>query len=803
MIISYPFFGSKNLRERLRYRTFKNVLLPTRNIFMIRIWDFVRYVTLSMIPCTAVLLVNLFLPISADAQLWGRAQRQQQSSHERILPPENTYATPQRGPVNVEPSPEISNSAQNTSVKTFDQFDVFPAKSDLRTPNGGISASAAIVNLSIQDIVEGIGARSLNQRYNQWRSYLAGVMRNTDGVRSGSEINGLGRLSWFKSIMADPLKGAGEADEFTRYVHVNLCLGRLGFCKALKKVASRMDIDDSGIRIPEYFSGSDSTKALASLEKALVDTLLSHGRAIAPLSQDQLKLISNYAHRILTIEASVGHTVSMRGSGKQQILAMQAIDQSAMYQGLEDLSLLMDPIFIKAIDSIKDENSELTYEGVTGTISKIIETQAGIILIGGRNPNLYDIEKMPNVCCIIDLGGNDTYVEGAVNLKRPVLGILDLHGDDVYRGSLPGIQGSCILGISLLVDVEGDDKYVAKHHAQASAMGGACALIDYDGNDSYDGVRRLQGTAVCGIGILVDRRGNDRYHAAMWSQGMGQPLGCGILEDCTGDDTYYTGGMYFDSYPDTPGYEGWGQGLGTGIRGVAAGGIGMLLEGEGDDRYEYDYIAHGGGYWMGLGFLRDFAGNDIHQGSTSVMWDGSPRREPKFQRFSSGFGCHYAAGFFFEDTGNDTYWASIMSEGFAWDCGVAFLYDHAGDDTITGAGSGNQGQGAQASLGVLVNFAGNDTYKGSSQGYASGNITYHDLPNCGGNFSFLFDYGGTDVYGCRARNNASIRRGTNGGFLTDRPTKAELAEAEAAKAKAEAEAKANTAQAQQTAPIQR
>lgn len=739
---------------------------------MIQELVFVRKNFFSLFLCLAVGLI-FSMPDSVSGQWWGRQQQMQ--NNQRILPAENTYSSGQAASNEVEPTPVIEGSAQNTFFKTFPEYDVFKASDASRLPFGGMLGSEAIVNLSIHDVVEGISSRGLNQRYNQWRSYLAGVLKNTEGVRSGSELNGLGRLTWYKNIMADPLKGAGEADEFTRGLHLNLCTGRAGFCKGLKRIAERMDVNGAGIRVPGPWSGDESaSKALNALEKALVDAHLCHGRAIAPLSQDQLKLVSTYADRILTVEASVGHTVSMRGSAKQQILAMQNIDQGALYEGLADLSLAMDANFIRALDGMeKDEDPALTMEGVTGPIAKIIETQAGIILVGGRGQNVYEIEKMKNVCAIVDLGGDDTYVDGAVNLERPVLVILDIHGDDTYKGSLPGIQGSCILGLSLLVDAEGNDTYKAKNHAQGSAIGGACALVDYDGNDSYDGVRRLQGTAVCGLGILIDRRGNDRYHAAMWSQGMGQTLGCGVLEDCTGDDIYYTGGLYYDSYPETPGYEGWGQGLGTGIRGVSAGGIGVLLEGEGDDSYEFDYIAHGGGYWMGLGFFRDFAGNDKHEGGTSVMWDGSPRRESKFQRFSSGFGCHYAAGFFFEDAGSDTYWASIMSQGFAWDCGTTFFYDFGGDDTITGAGSGNQGQGAQASIGVMVNFTGDDVYKGSSQGYASGNITYHDLPNCGGNFSFLLDYGGNDTYGCRAKNNSSTRRGTSGGFLIDRPTKAE------------------------------
>lgn len=714
----------------------------------------------------------------AEGQLWGRFQQSN-----RILPEENTYSSSRAVQTKVEPTPEIKGASQNTYFQTFKNFDIYPSKDDSRSPYTGLLGGSSIVNQSIRDIVSGISDRNLNDRYNQWRRYLGGVMRNTQSVRSGSELNGLGRLKWFNEIMADPLKGAGEAEEFTRLLHAQLCAGRIGFCKALKRVADRMDVNGDSVRIPDYWkSGQSGDAALDSLEKVLVDALMCHGRAIAPLSKEELARISNYAHRNLTVDASVGHTVSMRGSAKVQIQAMQKIDQSAMYEGIAELSLLMDPHFIRALDKLSEKKGEeLTYDGVSGTIERIIETQAGVIVVGGRGANTYEIEKMTNVCAIVDLDGDDTYLEGAVNLKRPILAILDIHGNDTYRGNLPGIQGSCILGISMLVDVQGNDQYIAKHHAQGSAMAGACALIDFDGDDSYDGIRRLQGTAVCGLGILIDRRGNDKYHAAMWSQGMGQPLGCGILEDCTGDDIYYTGGMYYDSYPETPGYEGWGQGLGTGIRGVAAGGIGVLLEGEGADRYEFDYIAHGGGYWMGLGFLRDFEGDDVHQGSTAVMWDGRPRQERKFQRFSSGFGCHYAAGFFFEDSGDDSYWASIMSQGFAWDCGVTFFYDFLGNDITTGAGSGNQGQGAQASLGVMVNFSGDDKYVGSSQGYASGNITYHDLPQCGGNFSFLIDYGGTDTYGSRAKNNASVRRGMNGGFLIDRPTKKEFEELEQAK----------------------
>jgi hypothetical protein len=121
-------------------------------------------------------------------------------------------------------------------------------------------------------------------------------------------------------------------------------------------------------------------------------------------------------------------------------------------------------------------------------------------------------------------------------------------------------------------------------------------------------------------------------------------------------------------------------------------------------------------------------------------------------------------GFLFDDQGNDTYNGTIMCLGFAWDCAVGYLCDFGGSDRY----SGNEGNGAQAGIGVVFDYDGNDIYKGSKQGRALSGISYHDLPQCGGNFSFLVDYGGTDKYGCGAKNNSYNRRYSSGGFLIDR-----------------------------------
>ena len=328
----------------------------------------------------------------------------------------------------------------------------------------------------------------------------------------------------------------------------------------------------------------------------------------------------------------------------------------------------------------------------------------------------------------------------------------------------------------MLLDAEGDDVYHAADVAQGSCLAGVGILIDNAGNDSYRGIRRIQGQAVAGVGILLDRAGNDRYRGALWAQGLGGPLGFGVLDDLQGEDHYYGGGRYVNSYLDdespTPGYEGWSQGMGGGLRAVSNGGIGVILDGGGDDVYEFDYLSHGGGYWLGVGFARDFGGNDRRLGATLKAYDGRERTQRRYQRFGTGFGCHYAVGFCFDDEGDDSYYGTIMGIGFAWDCSIGGLCDFGGNDHYEARGSTTKGVGAQAGFAVLYDYNGDDQYVGrGGQGSASSGISYHDLPRCGGNFSFVVDYGGEDKYGCRAKNDSYNRRTSSGGFLIDRPSR--------------------------------
>ena len=421
-------------------------------------------------------------------------------------------------------------------------------------------------------------------------------------------------------------------------------------------------------------------------------------------------------------------------------------------------------------------------EGATGTIVRRINTPAGDIIIGGKGKNVYELDKMPGVCAVIDLGGDDEYQEGTVSPERPVLVVIDLAGNDNYVASTPGAQGGAVLGVSMLLDLEGNDIYRARDVAQGSALGGVGILVDYAGNDVYAGYRRVQGQALGGIGILIDREGNDRYHAAMWAQGFGGPLGFGLLDDLAGNDHYSLGGLYPNSFkPETPGYEGWGQGVGAGLRQVANGGIGVLLDGGGDDLYEYDYMAHGGGYWFGVGWPATSAATIV----ASVELRTSLTEESGRSRSSNDMRADGAVTTPSDSASTTQAMTPTAARSWAWDSPGTCPSECSATSPATTAtkppDKTPKACGAQAGLGILFDYEGNDVYLGAGARLC---LTQHFLsllsPLAAAISAFVVDYGGKDEYGCGVENNSYNQRGSAGGFLIDRPSRKEEREQQAA-----------------------
>lgn len=633
------------------------------------------------------------------------------------------------------------------------------------------------------DVVGGINTRRVNSIYEMWKRYAASILTKTNKFYTGLELNNRCRLRWYDQLYRNPISAVFYVEVFSRELYGNISSKNpKRIVKGIRQARAKLDIVESSedVRLPH---AGNADEAVVYLKMALSNAAEAHARALAPLTPGEVSIVSKESFTVFSAQTRVGHTVPSVQRAQYLIDVMDKMDYSALFDAAEMLVPLTERRFLDALANI--DLSQLEQRTINGHLCGRIPTSAGDILIGGTEDNVWDLDskELESAACIIDLGGNDTYNEGVCNPGRPIFVLLDLgEGNDKYRGTRPGIQGSAILGVSLLYNDKGDTYYEARDIAQGSSIGGIGMLIDNDGNDKYLGFKRVQGTSICGLGLLLDRSGDDDYHAALIAQAIGGPRGFGALADLEGNDHYYAGGYYPDSYPEPeyPGYDGWGQGIGAGIRGVACGGIGAFMEGSGDDTYEFDYFGHGGGYWMGVGFARDFSGNDQRIGATLKAYNGGPRTEARHQRFSNGFGCHYALGCLFDDDGDDFYSGTIMGIGMAWDLGAGFLVDFRGNDIYSATGGLVEGCGAEGSLGFLFDYRGNDEYRGGynqmNQGYANPRITYHTPRDCGGNFSFLVDHGGTDQYSCNARNNTMTQRGMNTGYIIDRPTAEELAQ---------------------------
>ena len=308
---------------------------------------------------------------------------------------------------------------------------------------------------------------------------------------------------------------------------------------------------------------------------------------------------------------------------------------------------------------------------------------------------------------VVDLGGNDRH-RGRVAASSPTLpvaALLDLSGDDAYEAS-DRAQGCGVVGVGVLLDAGGKDRYEARGAlAQGAAQFGLGALIDLGGDDAYAARTEAQGAAFFGVAVLLDLAGADSYRIEADGQGYGGCGGAGVLADRSGDgrhravvDPAVTGRPSYHS--DLAVSVSNAQGCGMGRRGDGsdghswAGGVGALLDAEGNDRYLAGNWCQGVGYWFGTGLLWDGKGDDDYDGNG----------------WSSGAGAHFCIGAVVDEEGNDVHrtrqnWGPCFGHDFT----VAVLWDRAGNDRYE-CGDSGIAHSINRSVVLLADDAGDDAY---------------------------------------------------------------------------------------------
>ena len=372
-----------------------------------------------------------------------------------------------------------------------------------------------------------------------------------------------------------------------------------------------------------------------------------------------------------------------------------------------------------------------------------LDTPFGPFVLRGKGADTYlPGDAAERSAFLLDTGGNDVYrvPVAAATQDRPVSVSVDLGGDDTYAYvekaatgddlghrlpsdgagragrtlSRTGRQGSALLGIGLLYDLgAGKDTYRSLAVSQGVGIFGVGVLFDDGGDDTYAAESLVQGSAAWGIGLLLDRAGNDSYLAYAEAQGFGFTQGVGALVDDAGDDTYYTdpghpdvGGDVIYANAQLPGKANTSiaQGCGFGHRPDSpepgyqfAGGIGILRDASGKDKYATGVFGQASSFGMGIGLLLEGGGDDVYEG----LW------------YVQGANAHTSVALFHDHAGNDQYNPTFpiasTSIGVGHDYSSAVHYDEGGNDTYRGPNLA-LGCGNANGIGVMVVAGGTDVF---------------------------------------------------------------------------------------------
>ncbi len=428
---------------------------------------------------------------------------------------------------------------------------------------------------------------------------------------------------------------------------------------------------------------------------------------------------------------------------------LSTVDPTALVAALAHLEVKIVPeVDFKAIDEFSAIPDELA-GAIEGRVLMVESVDGlGWVVVGSIDDNRYDMSRLAGV---FEPGGNDTYEWGALRAGNQA--IIDLTGNDRYIGGVEQGPAGAVLGLAFIDDRSGNDWYSGETLSCGAAIGGAALLLDRAGDDTYEGQLWSLGAAIHGAGLLMDLSGTDVYRGRLLCQGAGGPGGFGALIDVEGNDCYDSRGA--SSNEDVPGVSrSLSQGFGYGMRNYAAGGIGLLHDGAGDDQYVAGEMAQGCGYWHGLGVLHDKSGNDRYSGN----------------RYSQGAGVHEAFGALLDDAGDDSYCSVIAAgQGVGWDRAAGVLLDRSGDDQYRGDRL-SQGSAAQQAIGMLIDLDGSDHHLAScptAQG-ESGENDYHFVATGCRSFSLLLDLGGgIDHFSCDRNGGGATATGPIGQH--DRP----------------------------------
>jgi hypothetical protein len=564
------------------------------------------------------------------------------------------------------------------------------------------------------------------------------------------------QLPFFRAVMAAPYEApyrAGVLADSLRSA-AGSPHALVGWAASLAGVPLQRPVDAASPAVEARLRGASDPLA-ASL--AWMSSTPA-GAGWVPVLPDQRQLAEPLRSELARVLAAMGpsHQFLLRAYERfpagvtPQLLRAQALEDRLALFDTPDFRQLLAVVerealvagFLDLVGAVERLQRFVRNEPALPSVAWSLQTPFGWILVDttGRDNR----HALKDALLVLDVGGDDHYEFLARSDIHRISVLVDHRGNDRYATSAPGADSSsATLGYGILWDTEGDDHHQGTQQAQAAALFGAALLVDAGGNNRFVAGSRSQAYALGGVAVMLTGSGDDTFTAQTYSQATGGPLGTAVLLDAGGNDRYTLESVpLVRPSPQLPDRNtSMGQGAGYGMRGdffdgrSLAGGIGMLLDLGGNDRYEAQVFAQGVGFHEGLGLLLDDGGND----GFASAW------------YAMGAGAHRAAGIFLKrGGGSDVYRSSHqLALGAAHDLSVGVFVDEGGDDEYA-AGQLSLGAGHANSSGIFVDGSGNDRYTVASPACLALGVAYQPewgnpreaLPNLG----LFMDLGGVDTY---------------------------------------------------------
>ncbi len=372
----------------------------------------------------------------------------------------------------------------------------------------------------------------------------------------------------------------------------------------------------------------------------------------------------------------------------------------------------------------------------------VLQTPLGEIIVSSMADDAHNYANAPLL--LMDCGGNDVY-SGAYarsDAALPYSVVFDLGGSDAYKSDAVDFGPVCgLLGFAGLFDLGSEaDCFSGIRRCFGYSFCGVSILYDAAGDSQYNTESLSLGASEMGISVLLDFDGNDTYHSVFNSQAYGGIGGAGLIHDASGNDQYIVSctPVINPSAQLKDRNSSASQGFGTGRFGPNAdghslsGGVGILLDQKGDDLYKASVFAQGAGIGFGIGILADLEGDDIY----SALW------------YAMGSAAHQGCGFLIDKSGDDIYKTShYMMGGSGTDFSLGFFADLAGNDQYH-ALNASLGCSFSNSFALFVDQTGNDNYKvdnGLGAGAAQNELN-QTLRGLWPTFGFFVDMAGDDEY---------------------------------------------------------